>query len=71
MITFAILAVYTYHNVWPLMTFTLRPKDLDEGAILWGKLGLLAFASVFLPLLEPYPYIPYDPSVSPRMSCLL
>ncbi|KIP05213.1 hypothetical protein PHLGIDRAFT_534841, partial [Phlebiopsis gigantea 11061_1 CR5-6] len=62
MITFATLAVYTYRNVWPLMTFTLRPKDLDEGAILWGKLGLLAFAAVFLPLLEPYTYIPYDPS---------
>ena len=63
LVTFTILAVFTYRNVWPLMTFTLRPKDAAEGDVLWVKLGLLAFVGVFLPLLEPYPYTPYDPSV--------
>ena len=64
LVTFSILAVYAYRDVWPLMTIPLRPKDEAEGNILWVKIALLAFVGVFLPLFEPYPYIPYDPEVS-------
>lgn len=63
-ISFAILAVYAYRDVWPLMTFTLQPKDLAEGDILWARLALIAFVGALEPVFEPYPYIPYDYAVS-------
>ena len=50
------------------MTFTLQPKDAFEGNILWMKIVLLGFVAAFLPLFEPYPYIPYDPAVSSVLS---
>lgn len=46
------------------MTFTLRPLDEAEGRMLWVKVALAGLAGVLAPLLEPYPYIPYDPEVS-------
>ncbi|KIP05212.1 hypothetical protein PHLGIDRAFT_534838 [Phlebiopsis gigantea 11061_1 CR5-6] len=58
----AILTVYIYRDIWPLMTLTLQPKDGAEGTRLWVKIGLLFFVGTVLPLFEPYPYIPYDPS---------
>lgn len=64
LVTFALLALYAYRNIWPLMTFTLEPIDSAEGNILWAKLILLAFVGALEPLLEPYPYIPYDATVS-------
>lgn len=67
LVTFTILAVYAYRDIWPLMTFTLQPKDGAEGDLLWAKVALLAFVGVFLPLFEPYPYVPYDPAVSPAV----
>ena len=68
LVTFGFLAVYAYRDIWPLMTFTLQPKDSFEGNLLWVKIGLLAFVGAFVPLFEPYPYIPYDPMVSPVVS---
>ncbi|KIP05211.1 hypothetical protein PHLGIDRAFT_534835 [Phlebiopsis gigantea 11061_1 CR5-6] len=62
LVIFATLAVYIYRDLWPLMTFTLQPKDGAEGALLWVKIVLLFFSGALLPLLEPYPYLPYDPS---------
>ena len=64
LVLFASLAVYAYRDIWPLMTFTLQPKDSAEGTLLWVKIGVLFFVGGFLPLFEPYPYLPYDPSVS-------
>lgn len=64
MTLFAVFAMYAYRDIWPLMTFTLRPKDEIEGCILWVKVALTALAGVIEPVLEPYPYIPLDPSVS-------
>lgn len=64
LVTFGLLALYAYRDIWPLMTFTLEPVDSAEGNILWAKLALVAFVGAVLPLLEPYPYIPYDPTVS-------
>lgn len=63
-VTFPILAVYMYRDIWPLMTFTLAPKDEAEGRVLWAKVALAAFVGAVEPIFEPYPYIPYDPAVS-------
>ncbi|GJE96044.1 multidrug resistance-associated ABC transporter [Phanerochaete sordida] len=61
LVTLAIFAVYAYRDLWPLMTFNARPADGAEGALLWIKISLAAFAGVLEPLLEPYPYLPLDP----------
>lgn len=58
--TFLVLA---YRNIWPLLTFTLQPADLRQGALLWAHLSLLAFAAVVIPLAVPRPYVPLDPKV--------
>jgi hypothetical protein len=59
----AVFGTYAYRNIWPLMTFTLTPADAAEGGLLWAKVLLSALGAVVLPLFEPYPYIPLDPSV--------
>lgn len=64
LVTLATFAMYAYRDIWPLMTFTLRPADEAEGDILWAKVALAFIAAVVLPGFEPYPYIPVDPSVS-------
>ena len=64
LVVLSILGVYIYRNVWPLLTLTLHPLDDAEGWLLWMKIGLASLAGVFLPLVEPYPYIPVDPKVS-------
>ena len=63
LVTFAIFACYAYRDVWPLMTFTLRPLDEQQGALLWVKVVLAAWTGLFVLLLEPYPYVPRHPEV--------
>ncbi|KAH9059056.1 hypothetical protein EDB87DRAFT_1577854 [Lactarius vividus] len=48
-----IFSVYAYRNIWPLLTFTLSPVDAWEGPLLWVRVGLLAFATIVIPLLVP------------------
>ena len=60
MISLAACVLYAYRDIWPLMTFTLRPADEAEGAFLWAKVALLLFIGVVVPMCEPYPYIPVD-----------
>ncbi|KAJ3531222.1 hypothetical protein NM688_g7605 [Phlebia brevispora] len=60
-VTFSIWAYYAYRDVWPLMTFTLRPLDEVEGYILWVKVALSTFVGLIEPLFEPHAYIPIDP----------
>lgn len=62
LVILAVLGAYTYRDLWPLLTFTLRPLDLAEGPFLWAKAALATFAGFILPILEPYPYIPLDPN---------
>ena len=64
LVTIAVLGVYVYRDIWPMMTFTLHPLDGAEGNILLAKIALAAVTGVALPLFEPYPYIPYDKNVS-------
>lgn len=61
---FAVFAVYAYRDLWPLMTFTLHPRDEDLGTLLWVEIGLAAFAGIIEPLFEPYPYVPVDAKAS-------
>jgi hypothetical protein len=56
--------VYTYRDVWPLITFTLNPADGDEGHLVWIKVALAGIAGVLVPICEPYPYLPVDPEAS-------
>ena len=56
----AIFACYGYRDVWPLLTFTLHPKDKSEGWILWAKVALATIIGMGVPLLEPYPYLSSD-----------
>jgi hypothetical protein len=57
----AIFACYLYRDVWPLLTFTLRPTD-GSGFLVLGTLLLAGIAGGVVPLCEPYPYIPHDPA---------
>lgn len=63
MVLLSVIAVYGYRDIWPLMTFTLRPRDEAEGRILWVKIALAGVAGVVLPFFEPHPYIPLNPKV--------
>ena len=71
LISLAVFSVYAYRDLWPLMTYTLRPIDRAEGNLLWIKVALSAWAGVLGPLLEPYPYIPIHPQVSATQRLLL
>ena len=53
------------------MTYILQPKDQYEGVLLWAKVALVTFVGIIEPLFEPYPYVPYDPSVSIRIALSL
>lgn len=62
-VLFTAWVVYAYRDIWPLATFTLRPLDLAEGALLWVKISLLSVASILVPILIPQCYVPFDPEV--------
>ncbi|KAF8309909.1 P-loop containing nucleoside triphosphate hydrolase protein [Clavulina sp. PMI_390] len=53
--------VYFYRDIYPLCTYTEKPMDNAEGKQLWVRLGLLAFASLVVPLVAPREYHPIDP----------
>jgi hypothetical protein len=59
--SFSLFACYLYRDVWPLLTFTLSPTDGSD-PIAWASLVLAGVTGFVLPICEPYPYIPYDPS---------
>ena len=56
-------AVYAYRDVWPLMTYDLKPLDAAEGPILWAKIGILSLAAIVIPLTRSRKYVPYDTAV--------
>lgn len=58
-----LFAVYTYRDIWPLLTFTEKPIDSCEGPLLWGKLAALTVGAVVYPLFSPRLYIPVDAKV--------
>ncbi|KAJ6589849.1 P-loop containing nucleoside triphosphate hydrolase protein [Mycena vulgaris] len=57
----ATFGVYFYRDIFPLATFTLAPRDLSEGRLLWVKVVTLFTVSGIIPLAMPRQYIPVDP----------
>ncbi|KAJ6589838.1 P-loop containing nucleoside triphosphate hydrolase protein [Mycena vulgaris] len=57
----ATFGVYFYRDIFPLATFTLAPRDLSEGRLLWVKVVTLFMVSGIIPLAMPRQYIPVDP----------
>ncbi|KAJ7645453.1 multidrug resistance-associated ABC transporter [Mycena polygramma] len=55
------LGSYVYRDILCFATFTLIPRDLDEGWLLWAKILVLAVAAIAIPLFRPRLYIPVDP----------
>ncbi|KAF7346206.1 hypothetical protein MSAN_01847500 [Mycena sanguinolenta] len=55
------LGSYVYRDLLPLATFTLVPKDLAQGWLLWAKILVLTIAAIVIPLSTPRSYIPVDP----------
>ncbi|KAG1908484.1 uncharacterized protein F5891DRAFT_993333 [Suillus fuscotomentosus] len=59
---FAVFAVFTYRDLWPLVTFHKQPKDIGEGGLLWAKVTILFLSSIVFPLVSPRQYVPVDPA---------
>ncbi|KIO02467.1 hypothetical protein M404DRAFT_9898 [Pisolithus tinctorius Marx 270] len=57
----ALFSVYAHRDLYPLLTFTEEPRDLQEGRLLWAKLVILTMTSIILPVMCPTQYIPVDP----------
>jgi hypothetical protein len=57
----AIFLCYSYRDIWPLLTYILNPADGSDGFV-WAVLAFSSVSSVLVPVCEPRPYIPYDPS---------
>jgi hypothetical protein len=58
------LAIYAYRDLWPLATIADRPLDVEEGWILWTRIGALIFTALIVPVSIPTVYSPVDPKVS-------
>lgn len=56
-------AVYAYRDVWPLLTYHLKPLDVAEGPVIWVKISILTLAAIAIPAFRPRHYVPYNPAV--------
>lgn len=52
--------LYAYRDLYPLVTYELRPTDLNN-IFTWSRVALLSFVAVFIPLFRPRTYTPADP----------
>lgn len=52
--------VFVYRDVWPLMTYTLKPADTNEGIALWLKIIILTIVAILVPGFMPQQYVPLD-----------
>lgn len=55
--------VYAYRDIYPLTTYALQPMDVEEGWLIYAKIGVLSFVGIVIPLIIPSQYIPVDPKV--------
>ncbi|KAJ6498923.1 P-loop containing nucleoside triphosphate hydrolase protein [Mycena sanguinolenta] len=60
-VLFCTFGVYFYRDVFPLATFSLVPRDIKEGGLLWTKVIILCAVSCVVPLAIPRQYTPVDP----------
>ena len=63
LVLLSVFGVYLYRDIWPLATFTEKPKDLEEGYMLWVKFSIITLTAVIIPLFIPRQYVPVDPKV--------
>lgn len=57
---FLAFLLYAYRDLYPLVTYDLRPTDLNN-IFTWSRVALLSFVAVFIPLFRPRTYTPADP----------
>lgn len=57
---FLVFCSFFYRDVWPLLTYDLRPQD-PTTAGLWLQILFAGIGGILLPVFEPHPYIPVDP----------
>ncbi|QRW00074.1 ABC transporter transmembrane region [Ceratobasidium sp. AG-Ba] len=55
------ISLYAWRDLMPLATFSLRPLDETGGWLTWGRICILTFAAIVVPLCIPQPYVPVDP----------
>lgn len=55
--------VYAYRDIYPLTTYALQPMDVEEGWLIYAKIGVLSFVGIVIPLIIPSQYIPVDSKV--------
>lgn len=58
---FLAFCLYSYRDLWPLLTVDLSPSDGDS-AITWSRVAILAVAAVLIPIIRPRTYEPADPN---------
>ncbi|KAJ4501458.1 P-loop containing nucleoside triphosphate hydrolase protein [Lentinula lateritia] len=49
----ALFGIYTYRDLWTLLTFNRKPLDEAEGNVLWLKISSLAVAAIVVPVTTP------------------
>ncbi|KAJ4491264.1 P-loop containing nucleoside triphosphate hydrolase protein [Lentinula edodes] len=49
----ALFGIYTYRDLWTLLTFNRKPLDEAEGNVLWLKIASLAVAAIVIPATTP------------------
>ncbi|KAJ3814679.1 P-loop containing nucleoside triphosphate hydrolase protein [Lentinula aff. lateritia] len=49
----ALFGIYTYRDLWTLLTFNRKPLDEVEGSFLWLKIACLAVAAIVVPVTAP------------------
>ncbi|KAJ3890747.1 P-loop containing nucleoside triphosphate hydrolase protein [Lentinula edodes] len=49
----ALFGIYTYRDLWTLLTFNRKPLDEAEGNVLWLKIASLAAAAIVIPATTP------------------
>ena len=62
-VLFGTWLIFAYRDLFPLATFTLSPIDVEEGWLLWTKVGILTFVATIIPIIIPTQYVPFDPKV--------
>ena len=58
---FLAFCLYSYRDLWPLLTFHLSPSDAHN-AVTWSRVAILGVAAVLIPIIRPRTYVPADPS---------
>ncbi|WVO13290.1 hypothetical protein L204_100903 [Cryptococcus depauperatus] len=53
--------IYAYRDLWPLVTYHLKPTDTNN-ITTWSRLSILTVSAIVMPLIRPRTYVPADPN---------